>query len=151
MRLPWVLKNGSAFTGTEMTSDNTLSAIHNLRKKGYRIVATSPHTQDDSLQDFNLEKGKAAVFFGTELTGISATVLDQADELIKIPMYGFTESYNISVSVALAMQKLISRLQSSDIDWQLSKEEQDTIMLEWLRKSIKNVQFIEKQFLNKKK
>ncbi|HYW95895.1 MAG TPA: RNA methyltransferase [Bacteroidales bacterium] len=130
--------------------ENTLAAINTLRENGYRIVATTPHTSEIPLPDLNLNKGKLAIFFGTELTGISETVKTCADEFVKIPMFGFTESFNISVSVALTLQDLVSRLHKSDIEWKLNPGERDALKLQWLRKSIKDADFIEKQYLTGK-
>lgn len=128
------------------SSTNTLQAIKSLRSKGYRIVATTPHTNDVNLEDFDISKGKFALFFGTEQDGLSNTVLDNADEYMKIPMYGFTESFNISVSAALCLHHLTAKLRSSDIAWQLSEEELSHLRLHWLRQSIKKVDLIEKIF-----
>jgi len=83
------------------STNNSEKAISNLRKEGYRIVATSPHTNQVNLDQFDINKGKVAVFFGTEQTGLSDVVLNNADEYLSIPMFGFTESYNISVSAAI--------------------------------------------------
>ncbi|RXQ93902.1 TrmH family RNA methyltransferase [Ancylomarina salipaludis] len=120
--------------------ENTLDAINHLRSEGYRIVATTPHTNDILLPDFDLAKGKAAFFFGTELTGLSEVVMDNADEFVKIPMYGFTESFNISVSASLVLNHLASDLRRSNIDWQLTAEEKLDLKLEWYKKSIKSGQ-----------
>jgi len=129
--------------------NNTKEAIRNLRTKGYRIVATTPHEGAVDLEDFDLEKGKAALFFGTELTGISDIVKDEADEFLKIPMFGFTESFNISVSAAIILHYLTYKLRkNSKIDWQLNDKEKDHILLNWLRSTIHNSDFIEKQFLS---
>lgn len=100
---------------------NTLDCINHLRNQGYRIVATSPHANDTNLEDFDLGKGKAALIFGTELTGISAVVENNADEFLKIPMFGFTESFNISVSAAITLHHLNLRLRQSDIDYLLKE------------------------------
>jgi len=126
--------------------DNTLDAIKKLKSSGYRIVATTPHTNDTDLEEFDLTKGKTALVFGTELTGISDIVMENADEFMKIPMYGFTESFNISVSAAISLHHLIYKLKNSDIPWQLSETQTDEILLEWLRKSIKKSDVIEKRY-----
>ena len=118
--------------------ENTLDAINSLKKEGYRIVATSPHTNDVLLPDFDLTKGKSAFFFGTELTGLSDVVLDNADEFVKIPMYGFTESFNISVSASLVLNHLASTLRCSDVDWELTETEKLDLKLEWYLKSVKS-------------
>ncbi len=133
------------------SENNTLAAINSLRNLGYRIIATSPHKKYATPEDFDLSGGKAAVFFGTELTGISDIVRKQADDFLRIPMFGFTQSYNISVSVALVLQTLVYRLQSSAIDWKLTTDERMKLKLQWLRKSIRDIDFIERQFLDSKK
>ncbi len=119
------------------TKDNTLATIQTLKEKGYRIVATTPHTNDILLPDFDVKKGKAALFFGTELTGLSDVVMDNADEFVKIPMYGFTESFNISVSAALVLNALSTKIRQENIAWQLSDKEKAELKLEWLKKSVK--------------
>lgn len=81
--------------------NNTQATIDQLRAEGYRILATTPHANDIFVDDIDLEKGKMAFFFGTELTGLSDLVIGQADEFVKIPMYGFTESLNVSVCAAI--------------------------------------------------
>lgn len=129
--------------------NNTLAAINSLKEKGYRIIATSPNTNQISLPDFDLNKGKAAFFFGTELTGLSDVVLDNADEYVTVPMYGFTESFNISVCAALVMSHLANELRKSDIDWRLTDDEIRFIKGEWLKRSIKAGDEIVERFLNK--
>jgi tRNA (guanosine-2'-O-)-methyltransferase len=129
---------------------NTLEAISDLKKQGYRIVATTPHTKDVNLEDFDVTRGKAALFFGTELNGLSDIMIDNADEYIKIPMVGFTESFNISVSVAIILHHLTSSLRKSEVDWQLSDNEKEKILLEWLKKTIKKSSLLIDGFLSKK-
>lgn len=127
---------------------NSLETIKTLKKMGYRIVATSPHIKDQLLPEFDLSKGKVAIVFGSELPGISETILNEADEFMKIPMYGFTESFNISVSAAIVLYQLSQKLRNqSDIDWKLSDEERDEIKLAWLRATIKRSSLLEKKFI----
>ncbi|RLD47993.1 MAG: TrmH family RNA methyltransferase [Bacteroidetes bacterium] len=130
---------------------NTLQTIKDLKKQGYRIVATTPHTNDVLLDDFDLTKGKAALFFGTELQGLSQEMMDNADEFLRIPMYGFTESFNISVSAALVLHNLSERLRKSNINLQLSEDKKNAVLLNWLRNTIKKSENIENQFLRNKK
>lgn len=136
----------------ELETGNSISAIERLRKEGYRIVATTPHEGDVNLEDFDLEKGKAAFIFGTELTGISDLVKEQADEFVKIPMYGFTESFNISVSAALCLHHLTHKLRhETSVNWELDEKESQLIMLEWLRTSIKRSPLLEERFMELKR
>ena len=78
-----------------------------------------------------------AFFFGTELTGLSDLVIGQADEFVKIPMYGFTESLNVSVCAAITMYSVTRRLRRSDIDWHLSDRAKDEILFKWYKNAIK--------------
>ncbi|TKG96383.1 TrmH family RNA methyltransferase [Puteibacter caeruleilacunae] len=130
--------------------NNTLDAITNLKAQGYRIVATTPHDNDTNLQDFDLSTGKTALIFGTELTGISDVVRDNADEFLKIPMYGFTESFNISVSVAIILHHLSLKLRSTELDWGLKEGEKEELMLGWIRKTVKSYKLIEEKFHEKR-
>ena len=115
---------------------STENCIANLRKLGYRIIATSPH-KGTMLQDFDIST-PAALFFGRETEGLSEEVLEQADEFLQIPMVGFTESLNISVSAAIILQDVTARLRRSEITWQLSEEEQILKRLDWAKKNLKN-------------
>ena len=127
------------------TEDNTLAAFQKLKAQGYRIVATTPHKDEQYPDSIPLE-GKMAIVFGTELTGLSQTAIAHADEYLKIPMYGFTESYNISVSAALILFTLTERLRRSDIPWQLSEKEKTAIKLEWTRRTLRKADIYEKEF-----
>ena len=126
---------------------NTEVAIHNLKAKGYRIVATTPHSSDISLDDLDLSGGKIALLFGTELNGLSQQAIDLSDEFIRIPMTGFTESFNISVSVAIVAYSLVRELRNSSLPWKLNNEEQKVLILDWLRKSIKYSDQLEKRYI----
>ncbi|APG59704.1 TrmH family RNA methyltransferase [Christiangramia salexigens] len=122
--------------------------IKQLKDKGYRIVATSPHADSEMLDDFDVSS-RAALFFGTEKEGLTQEVLDAADTTIKIPMVGFTESLNISVSAAIILQNLTQKLRKSDINWRLTDDEKQSLKLEWTKKTIKNSDQIIERFLNK--
>lgn len=126
---------------------NTLAAVSALRSRGYRIVATTPHSQDVALPDFNLYAGKTALFFGTELEGLSDVLMENADEFLRIPMYGFTESFNISVSAALVFYELVRRLHASGLDWRLTEEEKQDLRLEWLRQSVRHSDLLIARFM----
>ena len=121
------------------------SCIDDLKGKGYQIIATTPHNDSCLLQDFDISK-PSAIFFGTEKLGLSEEVMQQADGFLKIPMVGFTESLNISVSAAIIIQDITARLRRSNINWQLTEEELFEKQLDWTRKSIKDIDFIEKKF-----
>jgi tRNA (guanosine-2'-O-)-methyltransferase len=84
---------------------------------------------------------------GTEKRGLSDYAFGMADGLVTIPMYGFTESLNISVSAAICLQNLTHRLRQSAYSWQLTDEERDELLLEWMRKVVKDAEGIERRFI----
>lgn len=131
--------------------NNTQETLRELKAEGYRIVATTPHTDDVMLNDFDVTKGKFALVFGNEKEGITDTVRAEADEFMRIPMYGFTESFNISVSAALCLQYIAQSLRKADIAWQLSTEEIDEIVLTWLRQNLKSAELLEARYRDRKK
>jgi len=126
---------------------NTVDAINQLKKKGYKIIATSPHDTDISLFDLDVVDNKIAIIFGSEINDCSNEALELADCRMKIPMYGFTESFNISVSVSLCLHHLCYKIRRSKLNWKLNNQEKNEVMLKWLRNSIKASADIEKQFL----
>ncbi|MDR6760504.1 tRNA (guanosine-2'-O-)-methyltransferase [Flavobacterium sp. 2755] len=125
--------------------DSVEGCISSLRNKGYQIIATTPHENDCMIQDFDITK-PSALFFGTEKDGLSPEILEKADGFLKIPMVGFTESLNISVSAAIIIQNLTNRLRNSDIDWHLSDEEILEKRLAWAKNSIKDIKRIEARY-----
>ena len=128
---------------------NSIKAIKDLKSKGYQIIATTPHNTDCDLYDLDISKKKTALFFGSEVRGCSKETLQLSDKRMKIPMYGFTESYNISVSVSLCLQHLTYKMRQSNINWKLPIDQKEKVMLQWLRNSIKAAGEIEEKYLNK--
>jgi len=126
---------------------STTNCINDLKGKGYQIVATTPHAEAANIENYDITK-PAAIFFGTEKSGLSQEVINQADAFIKIPMYGFTESLNISVSAAIVINTLTNKLRESTIDWKLKEEELLEKKIDWMRKSIKDIDFITERFLS---
>ena len=124
------------------------NCIENLRSEGYQIVATTPHTNDIILPDFDVTK-KSCFFFGRETEGLSDEVLNEADCFLKIPMAGFTESLNISVSAAIILQQVTSKLKQTNLPWQLEKEEQEAIRLNWIKKTLKSYDKIVENYNSK--
>ncbi|GAB4157120.1 MAG: RNA methyltransferase [Winogradskyella sp.] len=124
----------------------TKSCIEDLKSKGYQIVATSPHAKGCDLIDFDISK-RSCFFFGRETEGLSERVLEEADCFLKIPMVGFTESLNISVSAAIILQHVTSKLRQSDIKWQLTDEELIEKRFDWIRKTLKDYNAIVERYM----
>ncbi len=121
--------------------------MEQLREKGYRIIATTPHNDSCYVEDFDISE-KSALFFGTEKEGLSEEILAGADGYLKIPMAGFTESLNISVSAAIILHTLTGKLKKSGISWKLSEAEIFEKRIDWSRKSIRSIEDILKRYYN---
>ncbi len=126
--------------------NNTLACLQHLKQQGYQLIATTPHKDDFSPASLPLEQ-KTALLFGTEMEGLSDDARGMADGYMQIPMSGFTESFNISVSVAISLYHLVNRLKASqDISWPLPEEESKEILFEWMCKSVKNADSLIRHF-----
>jgi len=128
------------------SENNTINAFNSLRERGYRIIATTPHKNDCTIEELNLDS-KIALVFGTELNGLSEIAINNADEFVKIPMYGFTESFNISVSAAIILHQLTEKLRKSSAIWELLDAEKTEIKLNWVKNVVKRSDLLEQEFL----
>lgn len=129
--------------------NNTLDCIAKLREQGYKIVATTPNNEDIALEEFPVGQ-KAALFLGNEVDGLSKDAIANADLFLKIPMVGFTESLNISVTAAICMHYLTLNLHQSDICWNLTKEEKIDLKFKWVRSILQRSDLLEQEFWRKK-
>ncbi len=127
--------------------DATLKCFNALKESGYKILVADPAEEGISIHDVPINEGKMALVFGNELHGVSEIAQQNADQKIKIPMFGFTESLNISASVAICLSSLITRLHASPDDYGLSGTEKNAIRLEWYRKIVKRSDLIEREFI----
>ncbi len=130
--------------------DSIASCMESLKSQDYQLIATTPHNESTMLHDFDITK-KSAFFFGKEREGLSDTVLNHADGYLKIPMYGFTESLNISVSAAIILQDVVTRLKQSNVNWKLSEAEKYEIELLWTKNTLKSSEEIIKRYQEQKK
>lgn len=129
--------------------NNTLTCYNKLSARGYRVIATTPHERDDTIEELPVE-GKTALVFGAELPGLSDTAKEYADGFVKIPIYGFSESYNVSVSAALCLYELTKRLRATNINWGLTDKEKTVLQLDWLEKSIRASEQLKQKFLDER-
>lgn len=121
----------------------TVNLINRLKGEGYRIVATSPHSSGVRPEDFDIAKGKTAVFIGTEKHGLSEEALNMADEYITIPMCGFVESLNLSVCTAIVLNALTGKMRlDKNIDWHISEADYQRLIYKWTLQSVKDYERI---------
>lgn len=129
--------------------NNTQEALSKLKNHGYKIIATTPHCNDLLINDLEVND-KIALVFGTEKDGLSEIAMQNADAYVKIPMYGFTESFNISVSAAMSIFYLSEKIRNSAIKWQLTEEEMFEIKINWFSNVIRMSDKILKDFFERK-
>lgn len=148
---PRVLKGANKWMNLHRYFDrsvnNTMACFDKLRNEGYKIMVADPAEDGVSIHDIDVNESRLALVFGNELRGISKYGLENADHRIKIPMYGFTESLNISVSVAICLNTLITKLHQGTSNWHLSENEQNILKLAWYKKIVRRSDLIEQEFL----
>ncbi|MDX2302635.1 MAG: RNA methyltransferase [Microscillaceae bacterium] len=133
----------------EENKNNTLDCIAYLKSQNYQIVATTPHLNECLLEDFDI-RPKSAFFFGGEKEGLSQEVIKQADVFLKIPVLGFTESFNVSVAAAIILYSLTQKLrQRDDIPWQLTPTEVLDKKIDWAISSIPHGEKIRNYYFEK--
>ena len=115
-----------------------------LKQQQFRILAASPHLPATPLPEICVSQ-KTALVIGRETTGVSETASELADERVIIPMWGFVESFNLSVAAALCLYDLRLKLEASALDWRLSPDEAEQLRFCWTRQSIPNVAAIERR------
>lgn len=113
---------------------NTQVCLTQLQTAGYKIVATSLRPGAVPLPELPLTE-KLVLCFGTEKEGLTNQVHEAADYWLQIPMVGFTQSFNVSVSAALCLYELTGRLRRSPVAWGLTELEKRDLQLEWILKS----------------
>ncbi|WP_437193162.1 TrmH family RNA methyltransferase [Planctomicrobium sp. SH527] len=119
--------------------------ISGLKAEGIRVAAAVLHKDSKPIQELPIDR-PVTVLFGNEKEGLPDAAIEAADDLVHLPMYGFVESYNVSVAAALTMQLLTDRLHASLHHWQLSEYESTALLLEWSRLSIRHIESVERQF-----
>lgn len=127
--------------------ESTKEALAKIKAKGYKIWATTPHHRSVTLDQLSVSPSEpVALLMGTEQTGLSEEALSMADAFVHIPMYGFTESLNISVSAAIAIHHLNEKLRQSP-GWELSPEVQQQVLIHWISGGIRNLPDLKARFL----
>jgi tRNA (guanosine-2'-O-)-methyltransferase len=122
----------------------TSDILNQLKSRGYKIAATSPHAIEYDIFNLPIDQ-PVALLFGAEKKGITSQAMENADYLVRIPMYGFAESLNVSVAAAITLNELRNRLNQSSISWQLRDKEKLDTLLSWCRKHIKSSELIENE------
>lgn len=117
--------------------NNTLAHYALLRSRGYRIAATCWTEDAVPIQNLDLST-PIALAFGTELTGLSREAIETADVRTYIPMYGFTQSFNISVAAALCMHYLRPEMEKRHPDLlPLKPQVHRRVLIQWMAATLR--------------
>jgi 23S rRNA (guanosine2251-2'-O)-methyltransferase len=84
---------------------NLLKTIQYLKDSGIQIVAATEKA--DNIYTEGNFKTPVAIVMGSEESGISQSILNLADQKLKIPLFGKIESLNVSVSAALMIYEAV--------------------------------------------
>lgn len=97
---------GAIFRLNIIESKNIVETIKDIKKNKYKILTTSLEA-NESIYTANLNK--KAIIIGNEANGVSKEVLEMANEKVKIPMLGKTESLNVSVATGVILYEYVRR------------------------------------------
>lgn len=128
-------------------TNNIAMCYDQLRKDGYRILVADPADDGVSIDDLDVFAGKMALVFGNELHGASAYSQEHGDQKVRVPMFGFTESLNVSVSAGICLNTILHKLRHAGAAIGLTEEEKAMIRLTWYRKIVRRSDIVERDFL----
>lgn len=87
-------------------ASNILETLKNIQKNKFQVVATSLQTQENI---YTIDYHKKAIVIGNEANGVSKEVLELANQKVKIPMLGKTESLNAAVATSVIIYEYVRR------------------------------------------
>lgn len=122
-----------------------VACYRNLKEKGFQLVATDPQPGSCTAENLDLSR-PVALIFGTESTGVAPETLAMADARIHIPMVGFTESFNISVSAGILLAQLRQRVEREQPAWPLAAADAEALYEDWLMKSVRHADALVRAF-----
>jgi tRNA (guanosine-2'-O-)-methyltransferase len=128
------IASGSMNWITLRTFSSSAECVAQLRAENFAIWSTCLSSTSVPLttENFSCLPPKVAVVIGREVDGVSPELLEISDKHIFLPMFGFTESYNVSVATALVLQRLFDI--DKNLRGTLSTAEKSKIREHWYRK-----------------
>ena len=97
---------GAIFRVNVIECTDLTKTLQDLKNQNYQIVATDLKTKHTIYQ---MVEGKKAIVIGNEANGVSHDILKMADQKVKIPMFGKTESLNASVATGVILYECVRR------------------------------------------
>lgn len=125
----------------------TATCLQGLKDSGYRIAALSPEPGSTPVAELAVDQ-PLALCLGSEEPGLSETARTLADIAVAIPMQGFTQSLNLSVTAGIALEQLGARLRRSHRAWGLTRAELERLRTLWLARSTPAGRGIVEQYLS---
>lgn len=95
---------GAIFRVKIIECDNLEKTLQEARNHQYKVIVTSLQTENSV---YDIKYNKKVVVIGNEANGVSAEIQNLADEKIKIPMLGKTESLNASVATGIVLYEYV--------------------------------------------
>lgn len=112
-------------------------ALQRIKNKGYKLIAATPHVDGCTPDHLDLSS-PLCIALGAERHGLHPDILAEADGYVRIPMLGFTESLNVSVTAGILMYRLRQRMEIENIRWQLSPKQEKELLYKWMLRTIPN-------------
>ena len=117
--------------------ENLSAACAHLRERGFQLVAAHPGEAAADYREVDYTV-PTALLIGTELFGVSAAALAEADRQVKIPMKGMTQSLNVSVACAIVLYEAMRQRDAAGLygSRQLDRKQRDKQRFEWLHPAL---------------
>ena len=87
--------------------ENLEVTLKDLQKDGFKVVVTSLDTNNSI---YDISYNKSIVVIGNEANGVSKEVQELANEKVKIPMLGKTESLNAAVATGIMIYEYVRKI-----------------------------------------
>ena len=114
--------------------ETTISAVSELKKKGFKLYGTTLNKRSTDYRNFDYSENTCFVL-GAEKWGLSDQLISKVDESIFIPMSGMVQSLNVSVAASILLFEAIRQRESKSLlplkGEGLSAEEYEKTLFEW--------------------
>ncbi len=114
--------------------ETTISAVSELKKKGFKLYGTTLNERSTDYRNFDYSENTCFVL-GAEKWGLSDQLISKVDESIFIPMSGMVQSLNVSVAASILLFEAIRQRKSKSLlplkGEGLSAEEYEKTLFEW--------------------
>ncbi len=111
-------------------------AYASLRARGFSLWAAAVHGDAVAPSSIPMDRPVALVL-GNEHAGLSEAAAAEADGLFRLPMYGFVESFNVSVAAALALSGVLEARRSAGTLPGLDPEDRAAVETRWFMRSVR--------------